>query len=38
MNAEDDYEHANPALLYSPSNVPGSGIDEDLFSETLEGC
>jgi len=38
MDINDDYDHIDPMLIYSPSNVPGPAFSEDNFLELDNGC
>lgn len=36
---QDDYEHLDANIFYSPVNIPGPGIDADVtFAEQFQGC
>lgn len=38
VEIRDDYEHEDKNLLYTPVNIPGSGVDDVIFAEQFEGC
>ncbi|XP_057371312.1 uncharacterized protein LOC130692251 isoform X2 [Daphnia carinata] len=38
VEMRDDYEHEDKNLLYTPVNIPGSGVDDVIFAEQFEGC
>ena len=36
---QDDYEHIDKNIFYTPVNIPGPGIDADvIFAEQFQGC
>lgn len=36
---QDDYEHLDNDIFYTPVNIPGPGVDADvIFTEQFEGC
>lgn len=34
----DNYEHSDGSVLYTPANIPGPGIDLNVYDEQFEGC
>eukprot|EP00088_Acartia_fossae_P071171 TRINITY_DN9713_c0_g1_i1.p1 TRINITY_DN9713_c0_g1~~TRINITY_DN9713_c0_g1_i1.p1 ORF type:complete len:284 (-),score=29.46 TRINITY_DN9713_c0_g1_i1:41-892(-) len=38
MESNDNYEHVDPMLIYTPGNVPGPSFSEDNFVELDNGC
>ena len=35
---QDNYEHSDESVLYTPVNIPGPGMDLSMFDEQFEGC
>jgi len=38
MDINDNYDHVDPMLIYSPTNIPGPGFSEHNFIELENGC